>query len=117
MRMSLQPDQEHQSASDLQLHVQCCQPRSEMPIPTLAQVLMNGSLRARKFKACSAYVAQEDVFEPTLTATETLTLHAQLRLPNNTSRADRRTIVTDALQAMGLTRSARTQVLAALALT
>ena len=71
---------------------------------------MNGSLRARKFKRLSAYVAQEDVFEPTLSATETLELHAHLRLPNSTSRSERRTIVTEALQAMGLARSARTQV-------
>ena len=74
------------------------------------QVLMNGSERARKFKRLSAYVAQEDVFEPTMSAEETLRLHAHLRLPNDTTQTERHHIVTVALQAMGLARSASTQV-------
>ena len=54
------------------------------------------------------------MFEPTLSALETLQLHAHLRLPNDTSRSERNDIVSDALQAMGLARSARTQVQALL---
>ena len=74
------------------------------------QVLMNGSLRARKFKRLMAYVPQEDSFEPTLYAWETLDMHAQLRLPNSTSRAERVTIMEDALHAMGLWKARQTQV-------
>ena len=70
---------------------------------------MNGSLRARKFKRLMAYVPQEDSFEPTLYAWETLDMHAQLRLPNSTPRAERVAIMEDAMHAMGLWKARQTQ--------
>ena len=71
---------------------------------------MNASQRARKFKRLMAYVPQEDIFEPTLLAWETLDMHAQLRLPSSTPRAERITIMEDALHAMGLWKARQTQV-------
>ena len=71
---------------------------------------MNGSQRARKFKRLSAYVPQEDVFEPTLYAWETLDMHAQLRLPNSTPKAERISIMEEAMHAMGLWKARQTQV-------
>ena len=42
---------------------------------------MNGRPCGTLFKRISAYVAQEDVFVPTMTAWETLVFHATLTLP------------------------------------
>ncbi|KAK9802008.1 hypothetical protein WJX73_010401 [Symbiochloris irregularis] len=44
------------------------------------QVLMNGKPCGQKFKHVQAYVPQEDIFVPTLSALETLGYHARLRL-------------------------------------
>lgn len=44
-------------------------------------VKMNGRPCGTLFKRISAYVAQEDVFVPTMTAWETLVFHATLTLP------------------------------------
>ncbi|KAK9791189.1 hypothetical protein WJX73_005888 [Symbiochloris irregularis] len=74
------------------------------------QVHMNGGPRGRPFKRCSAYVPQEDVFEPVLTCWETLMFHAQLRLDPSVSRTERVQRVQDAIHAMGLTKAAFTQV-------
>lgn len=74
------------------------------------QVYMNGGPRGRAFKRVSAYVAQEDVFEPVLTAWETLQFHANLRLPRATTRIQQHDRMTDVIQTMGLWKSRNTQV-------
>lgn len=74
------------------------------------QVHMNGGPRGRPFKRSSAYVPQEDVFEPVLTCWETLMFHAQLRLDSSVGKTERVTRVQDAIHAMGLDKSAFTQV-------
>ena len=48
-------------------------------------VKMNGRPCGTLFKRISAYVAQEDVFVPTMTAWETLVFHATLTLPKVSS--------------------------------
>ena len=75
----------------------------------MLQVYMNGGPRGRPFKRMSAYVAQEDVFEPTLTAWETLHFHARLRMPRSTTRETMETRMTDTMQTMGLWKSRSTQ--------
>ena len=71
---------------------------------------MNGAPLGERFKRCSAYVAQEDVFVPTLSAWETLHFHAILRLPRGTSRADIKQRMDDVMAVMGLSRVRTTQV-------
>lgn len=71
---------------------------------------MNGAPLGDKFKRCSAYVAQEDVFQPTMNAWETLQFFATLRLPRGISRADIKQRMEDVLAVMGLTRVRFTQV-------
>lgn len=71
---------------------------------------MNGAPLGDAFRRCSAYVAQEDVFHPTLSAWETLHFFARLRLPRGTSRADVKRRMDDTLAVMGLTRVRNTQV-------
>ena len=75
-----------------------------------AQVFMNGGPRGRPFKRLSAYVPQEDVFEPVLTAWETLSFHANLRLSSKVSKREKQDRMEDAIQTMGLSKSALTQV-------
>lgn len=76
----------------------------------MRQVYMNGGPRGRPFKRMSAYVAQEDVFEPVLTAWETLQFHAELRLPRRTTRTQKDERMTDAMRSMGLWKSRDTRV-------
>ena len=71
---------------------------------------MNGAPLGDKFKRCSTYVAQEDVFVPTLSAWETLHFHAILRLPKGTSKADIKRRMDDVMEVMGLSRVRTTQV-------
>ena len=71
---------------------------------------MNGAPLGDKFKRCSAYVAQEDVFQPTMSAWETLQFFAILRLPRGMSKADIKQRMEDVLAVMGLTRVRFTQV-------
>ena len=73
-------------------------------------VLMNGRPCGTLFKRISAYVAQEDVFVPTMTATETLVFHATLTLPSAVDGAERGARIADVLRLMGLWRARHTQV-------
>ena len=73
-------------------------------------VLMNGRPCGTLFKRISAYVAQEDVFVPTMTATETLVFHATLTLPSAVDSAEREARIADVLRLMGLWRARHTQV-------
>eukprot|EP00884_Botryococcus_braunii_P015425 jgi/Botrbrau1/2566/Bobra.0079s0051.1 len=74
------------------------------------QVLMNGRPCGVLFRRISAYVAQEDVFVPTMTAWETLIFHATLTLPKAINNEERTKRMVDVLQIMGLSRSRHTQV-------
>lgn len=76
---------------------------------SVRQVYMNGGPRGRPFKRMSAYVAQEDVFEPALTAWETLKFHAELRLAKSVSYSSKEERMTNAMQNMGLWKSRNTQ--------
>ena len=73
-------------------------------------VLMNGRPCGTLFKRISAYVAQEDVFVPTMTATETLVFHATLTLPSAVDSDEREARIADVLRLMGLWRARHTQV-------
>jgi ABC-type multidrug transport system ATPase subunit len=74
------------------------------------QVLMNGRPCGILFRRISAYVAQEDVFVPTMTAWETLSFHATLTLPKAINHDERTKRIVDVLQIMGLSRCRNTQV-------
>lgn len=74
------------------------------------QVLMNGWPCGLLFRRISAYVAQEDVFVPTMTAWETLVFYATLTLPKAINQEDRTQRMLDVLQIMGLSRCRHTQV-------
>ena len=91
-----------------------CQPRVRNPATRSAecapQVWMNGAPLGDKFKRSSTYVAQEDVFVPTLSAWETLHFQAILRLPKGTSSADIKRRMDDVMDVMGLSRVKTTQV-------
>eukprot|EP00884_Botryococcus_braunii_P011338 jgi/Botrbrau1/20204/Bobra.31_1s0001.1 len=68
------------------------------------QVWMNGKPLGQKFKRVSAYVSQEDVFVPTMSAWETLLFHARLRTDKKLTRAEIETRMEEVLTVMGLQR-------------
>jgi hypothetical protein len=55
-----------------------------------------------------AYVVQDDVLWSFLTVLETLTLAAQLHMPNNTTAAQRHAYVMDVINALGLAKAKHT---------
>ena len=73
-------------------------------------VLMSGRPVGRTFKRTSAYVAQEDVFVPTMTARETLRFHARLRAERGTPPRALEERMDAVLETMGLARAADTAV-------
>jgi len=73
-------------------------------------VFMNGRPVGKAFKRNSAYVAQEDVFVPTLTAGETLRFHARLRAERGVPDADLEARMGAVLAATGLTRARDTTI-------
>ena len=73
-------------------------------------VLMSGRPVGRTFKRTSAYVAQEDVFVPTMTARETLRFHAKLRAERGTPLKALEERMDAVLETMGLARAADTAV-------
>ena len=77
---------------------------------TSMQVWANGAPAEVRLKQMSAYVAQEELYLPTLSCWETLRFHAVLR---NRERASRDTLekrMQDVLSVMGLGRVHGTQV-------
>lgn len=68
----------------------------------------NGSPDIRRVR--SAYVMQQDVLIPTLTVRETLRCSADLRLPPPTTEEERRTIVEQVIQELGLKECADTRI-------
>lgn len=62
------------------------------------------------FRRNVAYVTQEDALFPTATAREALEFSAKLRLPKNTTKAERETLVNDMINSLGLKRCENTMV-------
>lgn len=74
------------------------------------QVLVNGRQRDIYFNRISAYVPQEEVFVPTMSALETISFHAKLSLPHNVPKAQRKAQILRMLTIMGLFRVRYTTV-------
>lgn len=70
---------------------------------------MNGAPLGQRFRRSSAYVAQEDVFVPTLSAWETLKFHASMRTARGTPKAEIKQRMINVLTVMGLWRVRNTQ--------
>ncbi|CAL5218719.1 g432 [Coccomyxa viridis] len=71
---------------------------------------MNGLPVGRQFEQVSMYVAQEEMFVPTLSCWETLHIHAALRNRSRESAPDLQKRMQDVLSVMGLSRVRDTQV-------
>ena len=71
---------------------------------------MNGLPVGRHFGQVSMYVAQEEMFVPTLSCWETLHVHAALRNRSRASPQDLQKRMQDVLSVMGLWRVRDTQV-------
>lgn len=78
------------------------------------QVWMNGRPLGQKFKRVSAYVSQEDVFVPTMSAWETLLFHARLRTGKKLTTAEMEERMEEVLTVMGLQRVKHTVVRSAI---
>ncbi len=74
------------------------------------QVWLNGAPVGGHFKQISAYVAQDEMFVPTLSCWETLQIHAALRNYSHEPAAALATCMQDVLSVMGLWRARDTQV-------
>ena len=74
------------------------------------QVYMNGLPVGRHFEQVSMYVAQEEMFVPTLSCWETLHIHAALRNRSRESAQALKQRMRDVLSVMGLSRVQDTQV-------
>ena len=74
------------------------------------QVQMNGLPVGRHFERVSMYVAQEEMFVPTLSCWETLHIHAALRNRSRESAQALKQRMQDVLSVMGLSRVQDTQV-------
>lgn len=73
---------------------------------------MNGAPLTERFKQRSAYVAQEELFMPTLNAWETLQFQAVLRNRVGLTHAKLQERMHDVMAVMGLSRVKNTQVCA-----
>ena len=71
---------------------------------------VNGAPLTERFKQRSAYVAQEELFMPTLNAWETLEFQAVLRNRAGLTHAQLRERMHDVMAVMGLSRAKNTQV-------
>lgn len=74
------------------------------------QVWMNGAPLGERFKQRNAYVAQEELFMPTLDAYETLEFQAALRNRAGVPKAQLRERMQDVMTVMGLGQVQHTQV-------
>lgn len=74
------------------------------------QVWLNGAPVGGHFKQVSAYVAQDEMFVPTLSCWETLQFHAALRNHSHAPAAVLEKRMQDVLLVMGLWRARDTQV-------
>ena len=75
--------------------------------------MVNGRPRSSKFKRISAYVPQEEVFVPTMSALETISFHAKLSLTANVTSSERMERMNRVLIIMGLFRERHTTVCSA----
>jgi len=84
-------------------------------------IAMNGAPVGRRFRRVSAMVNQDDLFVPTMTALETLTFHANLRIPRKSggkegsdvaalTKDEMHARMQSVLETMGLWRARHTQV-------
>eukprot|EP00884_Botryococcus_braunii_P020149 jgi/Botrbrau1/6818/Bobra.0153s0015.3 len=78
--------------------------------PSSGRIIVDCKVQDSEFKRFSTYVPQEDSFIPTLTVWETLGLVSRLRLPRSLSTAQRRQIMSDILESMGLHKVKHSQV-------
>ncbi len=86
---------------------------SEVPIfrqTIYMQVYMNGLPVGRHFEQVSMYVAQEEMFVPTLSCWETLHIHAALRNRSREGAQALKQRMQDVLSVMGLSRVQDIQV-------
>ena len=74
---------------------------------------MNQRPIGRQFRQVSVYVAQEEMFVPTLSCWETLHFHAAMRNRSRASAEELDKRMQDVLSVMGLWRVRDTQVMAA----
>lgn len=66
-------------------------------------IYVNGRVRhLDSFRKCSAYITQDDRLEPLLTVLENMRVAANLKLPTNTPRYEKETIIEDILTTLGL---------------
>ena len=70
----------------------------------------NGAAGGARLKRASAYVAQEELYVPTLSCWETLRFHAVLRNRERASRGALKERMQDVLSVMGLWKVQGTQV-------
>lgn len=74
------------------------------------QVLMDGLVRTNDFKYRVGYVVQDDIVAGTLTVRENLTFSANLRLSKHTTGKQKRVIVSQVINQLGLERCADSKV-------
>ena len=77
-------------------------------LETTGSITYNGNPKLACIR--SAYVMQQDVLLPTLTARETLTYAAELRLPYPTTNEERKRVVKEFIQELGLKNCANTGI-------
>lgn len=75
-------------------------------------VLINGRERnLRRFRKLSCYIMQDDQLLPYLTVTEAMLVSANLKLGKNFSNQDKKLIVEEIIDALGLSDAAKTQTM------
>jgi ATP-binding cassette subfamily G (WHITE) protein 2 len=74
------------------------------------QVLLDGQVQTDDFKYRVGYVVQDDIVSGTLTVRENLAFSANLRLSTQTSRQQKKTIIDQVIEQLGLEKCADTKV-------
>lgn len=75
-------------------------------------VLINGRERnLRRFRKLSCYIMQDDQLLPYLTVKEAMLVSANLKLGKNFSSQDKKLIVEEIIDALGLSDAAKTQTM------
>lgn len=75
-------------------------------------VLINGRERnLRRFRKLSCYIMQDDQLLPYLTVKEAMLVSANLKLGKNFSNQDKKLIVEEIIDALGLSDAAKTQTM------